>query len=166
MQSETLDDIKTSLKIYQELQIIASVYNNIHRSIIIPAYILISVVVISVPAFVLMAYFDDVGLFPRVLFSLGPLFGVLIIFCWLRYPITIVSRSAKELRKAKLCLWSIPDVKNERTSRKVLRCCLRSLNTIRIAYIQNSYFHSNTPLMLLNLSIRLAIRLTLVKRGH
>lgn len=162
--AKSLDDVQAALKVYQELQLITKSYNNIHHPVIIPLFILMSIMTICVPIFVLMAYFDEIGLFIRVLFSLGPPFGVLSILCCLRYPILIVSRSDKALGKTKLRLIEITTIQSNKKSRNIVKRSLKSLKTIRIAYIQNSYFRNNTPFMLLNLSIRLAIRLILVKR--
>lgn len=156
MLGRKLEIMCQSLLRYRQAQILSTMYNRIHQSVLIPTFVLAFLFSFSGAIFVLCKGLHTLTIISTLFFSDVLLTGVLnTLFCWY-YPIGVVQMS----RRCKSA-WKVKDHKS-RYKRKLLLKWGNSFSPIRIFLFQSIYFDRITPYKFSNTSLQSGLKLTLL----
>lgn len=133
----------------------------IHRQVLFPVYLLISIICFSGSAYILISGYSKLDIAAKLVFSDGLLIGiVLILFCF-HYPVRLFCASKQTCRSFLLCSDGGRQI-NRNTNLRIR--CWRSMRPTRIYFFQNNYFDRQTPFNLFQFSLKTAIKLTLIEK--
>lgn len=157
-------DFSKLCQIYREIQILVDIYNNVFKQPIILGYVTVAPISLSVCSYLVISqwYTLDTSTF-LVFVSLGML-SISIITLVFQYAVDIFSTS--ESLVACRC-WGINsrrdgNFQGYRRSSRLAKMYLKSMPKVKIRFLSSNFFESQTPLVILDFSISLAINLVLL----
>lgn len=175
-------ELLQAFQMYREIQVLCTCYNNIHRYLLIPVYILMGVNCFCFSTDILVSRFHQLDFTAVTAFSNALLLGTIIMLLCFHYPVQVLTTSRITLRKCQLEVGRIlksaevtrlirmvdgsasleEAVLNRR--RLLLKKCCKALPPVKISFFRSNYFDRMTPLVLFKFCIRMAIKLTLIEQ--
>lgn len=152
------NQIQNSVRMYREIQLLCSLFNELHKLHVIPASILIAMVGTSVSLFMLVSRRVDKDFQITFLFGNCLVLGIAVILLGFHFAVKLYSDNRNLLILQ-------PYLRNTKTSteRRMMRKYWRSLPLLKIFFFQSNFFESTTPLVILDFSMNLAINLILLE---
>ncbi len=146
--SRTSQSVISAFKLYQHVHILCILYNNCHRSILIPLLILSAIICLCIPVFVSATRLNQLDFAAIVIFSnLAGICFSLILGC-----LSFAANTNKQSKSIMLCFKRIliqADVDSCLGSSKVLKKTVRSLYLLKIRFLHSNYLDRVTHLVFL-----------------
>ncbi len=171
--SKSSKSLFRSMQQYGQLQLLCTIYNNIHRKVLMPILIIGGILSSSGAAFILISSSSSIHFSAFLIFANLYGIGVSILFVCFYFAANFNKLSVVTLAKfRKYLVHSRYDTSNfkefalfnEMSKRKLIRKFLRSMRPLKIKFIHGNYFDRLTPLVFFKFSMRLAINLTLINK--
>lgn len=181
MNANIADDIIRQFKMFREIQLLANIYNRMHRFLLIPVYIVKAILVFSCCCFVITTRFHELHFTGMMIFSNAMSLGIMIMLFCFHFPATVFKTSGVTARKGKIATRMVflknklkssrggthVDNANEESEKfKLMRKYWRSFPLIKIFFFHRNFIGRLTPLVLFKFSSRIAINLMLMERKH
>lgn len=151
------------VSIYREAQLLGWLYNDIHKHLLIPVFLLMTVAGVSVCLFQLVSQWDNLNLETMLVFGNGVIVGINIVLITFRLAVKLYKESEHSL----LSKISTMHAKNQ-TERRAAKMYWKSFTILKIYFFETNFFERATPLVVLNFIISCAINMILLesKRTH
>ncbi len=151
---------------YREIQLLSSIYNKMHRFLLVPVYIITAVVIFSCCTYIIITRYNEMHILGMMIFTNGMIFGTLIMLFCFHFPATVFGTSGVTMKRCKVATRMIV-VKSEGVSAmkvRLLKKYWKSFPPIKIYFFHRNFFGKVTPLVLFKFSSRIAINLMLLDR--
>lgn len=146
---------------YKEIQIITKAYNEIHRALFIPTFIMLWLVVFVICCYIVIAHYPSIGFISTVMFAVTTIMGqIAILFC-LNFPASVYSKSVLSIKEVGSAFDRVQVTCRKHSRMKMLRQ-IRSLAVTRIGFSGSNYIDKLTPLTFLQFGIDKVVSLILL----
>lgn len=162
--------MENCVKLYRQVQILSTMYNNIHQPYMVLCYLLVIGLCVCYPTFILVKGFGQMSFLVIALFMEFLLGGITItLFCWY-YPIQILQTSMACISQWKLKPVEAQEnyhfgiIRNSKYQNLLHKKYGSSFKLIRICMFNNMYFERITPFKLFNFFVQTSLKMILLGR--
>lgn len=150
------------IALFREIQIIFGLFNNVHKCLVMPPFILLGSMTASVSIFVLVTALGSLDIQTTLIFGNLLLIGLAFILLVFHIAVKIFAESNYVLRSQIWCRGNSSFLLSTR-HRKTIRTCWRSFRSFKIFIFHGNFFECSTPLVILDFSMGFAVNLILLE---
>lgn len=157
-QVSTSEELMRIVKIYQEIQLLCKLYNQIHQKMLLPIFTTLWMSVSIVCSYVTISQFHQLNFMLWQTFLYLAVAGLIVIMFCLQCPADVCKESGGILKSWKRVITGMHSAK---TGWNLLKRSFRALHATRIGFASNNYFDGMTTLHLLQFCVDKTVSLLL-----